>query len=85
MLTPDDIKLIIEANKQLFYTKDEAVSKQDFKELRADFRSLQTSVDKMTTIFQKYHDEQQALVGKLKHIEDWVKKAAAKLGVEYNP
>ena len=39
MLTSDDIKLIIEAEKEFFPTKD------DFLELKNDFSRLQTSVD----------------------------------------
>lgn len=45
MLTNEDIQKIIEANKQLFYTRDEAVSKSDFEELKESFSNLQTSVE----------------------------------------
>jgi hypothetical protein len=39
MLTDQDIKKLIEAEKEVFTTKD------DFELLRKDFRTLQTSVD----------------------------------------
>ncbi len=39
MLTPNDIKRIIEAEKEVFPTKD------DFEDLRQDFSSLKTAVD----------------------------------------
>lgn len=83
MLTKEDIKLIIEAEKEVFYSKIELDKK--FQKLENSFANLQTSVDGMTTVFKKYYEEQQILVKKVKHIEDWVTKASAKLGVEYNP
>lgn len=83
MLTPTDIQNIIKAEKEIFYTKPELDEK--FKEQRESFASLQTSVDGLAAKFQKYYDEQQIYVHKVKHIEDWIKQAAAKVGVEYNP
>jgi len=41
MLTNEDIQKLM----KVFPTKDEAVLKNDFEELRQDFRNLQTSVD----------------------------------------
>lgn len=83
MLTPDDIKLLIQAEKEVFYTKTEFDEK--FNKLEHSFSSLQTSVDGLATVFKKYHDEQQIMVHQVKHMEDWIKKASIKLGVDYNP
>lgn len=41
MLDDKDIQKLIE----VFATRDEIVTKQDFEELKEDFRNLQTSVD----------------------------------------
>ncbi|MBI2356264.1 MAG: hypothetical protein HYV13_03625 [Candidatus Doudnabacteria bacterium] len=81
MLTTEDIKRIIEAEKELFYTKPEMDKK--FQKLENSFSSLQTSVDAMTKTFKQYYEEQQIFVKKVQKIEDWIKKAADKLGLGY--
>ena len=87
MLTNEDIKLIVEgvtkAEKELFYTKPEFDEK--FRKQEESFASLQTSVDGLATKFQKYYEEQTIVKHKLETIEDWIKKAATKLGLDYNP
>ena len=81
MLTNEDIQNIIKAEKEVFYDKAELDAK--FQKMEDSFSTLQTSVDALATKFQKYYEEQQIYVHKLKQIEDWVKKAASKLGVDY--
>jgi len=78
MLTNEDIAKIVqgvtEAEKALFYTKPEMDEK---------FGSLQTSVDRLATIFKKYYDEQQIMTHRLSNVEDWIKKVSDKIGVKF--
>jgi predicted phage gp36 major capsid-like protein len=81
MLTTEDIQNIIKAEKEVFATREEY--KRDFEDLRKDFRALQTSVERLVTNFEKYYEEQKILTHKLERLEAWVKKAADKLGLNY--
>ena len=58
---------------------------QQFLEQKQSFTSLQTSVDRLATKFEKYHDEHIIYKAKLDYMEDWIKKASIKLGVDYKP
>lgn len=51
MLTDQDIKKLIEAEKEVFTTKG------DFELLRTDFRTLQTSVDSYAKLADTYYKE----------------------------
>ncbi len=79
MLTLDDIKLIIKAEKEVFPTKE------DFEDLRKDFRTSQTSVDNYSKKTDTYHQELAVYKHKVNSMEDWIKKASIKLGLDYNP
>lgn len=58
---------------------------EQFLEQKESFSSLQTSVDGLAVVFKKYHDEQKVQVHRLNSMEDWIKRASVKLGVDYNP
>jgi hypothetical protein len=75
MLTIDDIKLLIEAEKEVFPTK------ADFEELRTDFNTLQTSVDKYAKKTDTYHQELTVWFNKVKMLEEWAKKVSEKVGI----
>ena len=77
MLTVEDIKLLIEAEKEVFPTKT------DFEELRGEFRNLQTSVDNYSKKTDEYHKEMSVLIHKVNRMEDWIKKVSDKLGVKF--
>lgn len=77
ILTADDIKLIIEAEQEIFPTK------VDFEDLRGDFRSLQTSVDAYAKKADTYYQEMAVMRHRLERLEDWAKQASEKIGVEY--
>lgn len=77
MLTSDDIKLIIEAEKEVFPTKD------DFSDLRKDFRELQTSVDTYAKKADTYYQEMAVMRHRVERMEEWIQKASQKIGVEY--
>ena len=78
MLTPEDIQLFIKAEKEVF------PSKVDFEELRADFRNLQTSVDNYAKKADNYYKEMAVLMHRVNRMEDWVKKASVKLGIDFS-
>ena len=78
MLTSEDIKLIIEAEKEVFPTKT------DFDNLRTDFSNLQTSVDNYAKKADNYYQEMAVLMHKVNRMEEWIKKASAKLGIDFS-
>ncbi|MCL5666217.1 MAG: hypothetical protein M1383_00360 [Patescibacteria group bacterium] len=77
MITQDDIKLIIEAEKEVFPTRE------DFSDLRKDFHDLQTSVDKYAKKADTYYQEMAVMRHRLERLEEWVKEAAGKIGLEF--
>jgi len=79
MLTDQDIKKLIEAEKEVFTTK------ADFELLRGDFRTLQTSVDGYTKLADTYYKEVIVLISKVTRMEEWIQAVARKVGVEYKP
>jgi len=81
MLTNEDIQKL----SAVLATKEDLKDFYNKIEMDEKFTSLQTSVDNLATIFKKYYEEQQVFINKVKHIEDWIKKASTKLGVDYNP
>jgi len=80
MLTNDDVKKIVDANKEVFHTKEEIDDK--FDDLRKDFSNLQTSVDKYAHKADKYFQEHILLSKQVSRHEEWIKQIADKLGVK---
>jgi len=83
MLTPIDIENLTKYQQEVF--KEVFASKEDFKELKQDIRGLQTSVDSYMKKTTTYHQESVVHKHTVKRVEDWVKQAAVKLGLDYNP
>lgn len=81
MLTNEDVTKIIEAHKEVFLTKEEAVNLVT----KEDFNTLQTSVDKIAKNLDNYHKELQVYQHRTSTLEDWVTQAAPKVGVDYKP
>jgi len=80
MLTDEDIKKIIEANREVFPSKEDF---ENFKqELKASFSDLQTSVDAYTQKADNYFKEMTALSHKVDRHEKWIKQIAEKLGMK---
>ena len=75
MLTQEDIKLLIEAEKEVFPTKT------DFGELQTSFSALQTSVDKYAKKTDTYHQELIVWFNKVKVLGDWAKEVSKKVGI----
>ena len=81
MLTNEDIKKIIKAHEEIFYSKTEMDGK--FEELRKDFSNLQTSVIAFAVNSKKSEDETVLANHRINNHENWIKKAAPKIGLEF--
>jgi len=80
MLTNDDIVKIIEAEKQVFPTKEDLDSLKD--EMKKDFSKLELSVDNYATKADAYFQEMVVLSHKVDKHEAWIHQLAEKLGVK---
>ena len=78
MIDDKDIEKLI----NVFATREEIVSKNDFEELRADFRNLQTSVDAYAHKADKFFEELVMLSHQVKRHEKWIQQIADKLGIK---
>ncbi len=76
MLTIEDIQKLIEAEKEVFTTKE------DFEEIKQMFSNLQTSVDAYANKADTYFQEMVALSHKVNRIEKWVQQIAGKVGIK---
>lgn len=83
MLTTEDIKKLIEAEKEVFPTFD--VINKKFDEMHQNFSQLQSSVDGIAKQITTYHQEMISFTHKVDRMEDWIKQASEKLGIPYNP
>lgn len=80
MLTNEDIQKIIEANQEVFPTKEDF---ENFKlELRESFSDLQTSVDTYAKKADDYFQEMVSLSHKVDRHEKWFHQIAEKLGIK---
>jgi len=80
MLTDEDILKIVEAQKEVFPTKEDFEVFKD--EMRKDFSDLQTSVDAYAKKADAYFQEMVVLTHKVDRHEKWIQQIAAKLGVK---
>jgi len=67
---------------ETFATRDEIVTKNEFEDLRADFRNLQTSIDAYAVKADKYFQEMVMLAHKVDRHEKWLVQIAEKLGIK---
>ena len=80
MLNQEDIRNIIEAQKEIFPTKEDF---EGFKEeMRKDFSDLLTSVDTYAHKADGYFQEMVMLTHKVDRHEKWLLEIAEKLGVK---
>lgn len=75
MLTSEDIRLLIKAEKEVFTTKD------DFARLEQAFSDLQTAVDGYAKKADAYFQEMVVLANKVNRHEKWLQQIAEKLGL----
>jgi len=76
MLTQEDIKKLIDAQKEVFATKD------DFENLRKEFSELQNSIDSYAKKSDSYFQEMVFLSRKVDRHEKWFHQIADKLGLK---
>jgi len=80
MLTEEDIKKIIEANREVFPSKEDFESFKD--ELKQSFSDLQTSVDAYAKKSDTYFQEMVMLTHKVNRLEKWIQEIAEKVGIK---
>lgn len=80
MFTEEDIKKIIEANREVFATKEDFESFRE--EMRKAFSELQDSVDAYAKKADDYFKEMVALSHKVNRHEKWIHQLAEKLGIK---
>lgn len=78
MLDDKDIQKLID----VFATREEIVTKEEFGGLKQDFVNLQTSIDKYTQKADAYFQEMVALSHKVDRHEKWLHEIAKKLGIK---
>lgn len=76
MLTTEDIKKLVEVEKEIFTTKE------DFEQLKLLFSNLQSSVDAYAKRADTYFQEMLMLARRVDRIEKWVKEIAEKVGLK---
>lgn len=80
MLTDEDIKKIIEANREVFPNKEDF---ETFKEeMKQSFSDLQISVDAYAKKADTYFQEMVMLSHKVNRLEKWIQQIAEKLGMK---
>ena len=67
---------------EIFITREEAITKKDFEELRVDFRNLQAAVDAYATKAEAFFQELVMLSHKVDRHEKWLLQIAGKLGIK---
>jgi len=76
MLSQEGIQKLIEAQEQIFATK------QEFEELRKDFSRLANGVDNDAKKADTYFQEMVMLAHKVDRHEKWIQQLATKLGLK---
>jgi uncharacterized coiled-coil DUF342 family protein len=80
MLDDKDIQKIIEANKEVFPSKEDFEGFKD--EIKQSFSDLQTSVDAYAKKADTYFQEMVMLTHKVDRMEKWIQKIADKVGLK---
>jgi hypothetical protein len=80
MLTNEDIQKIVEANREIFATKEDFESFRE--EMRNSFSDLQTAVDTYAKKAEAYFQEMVMLTHKVDRHEKWLHQIAEKLGIK---
>lgn len=79
MLDKDDIQKIVEAQREVFSTKEQFLEFQD--EMRKSFSNVLTSIDLYAKKADTYFQEMVMLAHKVDRHEKWLKQIADKLGL----
>ncbi len=83
MLTQEDIQKIIEAQREVFATKEDFLSFKD--EYKKDFSDMLTAVDGYAKKADGYFQEMLMLSHKVNRLEKWILQLAEKVGVQLTP
>ncbi len=83
MLTQEDIQKIIEAQKEVFATKEDFLSFKD--EYKKDFSDMLTAVDGYAKKADGYFQEMLMLSNKVNRLEKWILQLAEKVGIQLQP
>lgn len=96
MLTDEDIKKLVEAQKEVLATKEDLAkvvtldefdefrkeTKEEFNSLREAIQSLTISIDKLAKAVEDMHQEYLAITAKVDRHEKWLHQIAEKLGIK---
>lgn len=80
MITDEDIQKIIEANQEVFATREDFITFKD--EIVKSFSDLQTAVDSYAKKADGYFQEMLMLVHKVDRHEKWFHQIAEKIGIK---
>jgi len=80
MLDDKDIQKIIEANREVFPSKEDFEGFKD--EIKQSFSDLQTSVDEYAKKADTYFQEMVMLTHKVDRLEKWIQQIAEKVGMK---
>lgn len=80
MLDDKDIQKIIEANREVFPSKEDFEGFKD--EIKQSFSDLQTSVDAYAKKADTYFQEMVMLTHKVDRLEKWIQEIAEKVGIK---
>jgi uncharacterized coiled-coil DUF342 family protein len=83
MLTNEDVQKIIEAQREVFATKEDFMIFKD--EYRKDFSDLLTAVDAYAKKADAYFQEMLMLAHKVDRLEKWILQIAEKVGIQLTP
>ena len=83
MLTNEDIQKIIEAQREVFATKEDFLSFKD--EYKKDFSDMLTAVDGYAKKADGYFQEMLMLAHKVDRLEKWILQIAEKIGIQLAP
>ena len=77
MLTQEDIKNLITAEREVFATKE------DIGDVKERLSALTTSVDLYSSKADNYHKEMSVLIHRVDRVEEWIRQVADKVGITY--
>ena len=80
MLTNEDVKNIIEANREVFSTKEDFESFRE--EMRKNFSDLLIAVDSYAKKADAYFQEMVMLAHKVDKLDRWIHQIADKIGIK---
>ena len=81
MLTAEDIKAIVQAGKEIYATKED-LAVLDLK-FGQKFDKVITALDAVAKNMKDYHQEATVNRDRLERMEQWIKQAAIKIGLEF--